>query len=170
MAHHTHTNACKSYEEDLVLLHYGDLSGAERDTLEKHMASCAGCAGYLKELATLLPQTAKIDEPPPEFWLNYNRDLRHKLDDSLEKHRWWQSITPIFQPRRLMAFAGAAVVVLALTLTLGKGIWNTKDGAQEDELADALPVAENLDFFTTMDVLDELDLLELMGSQGSDAA
>jgi hypothetical protein len=33
-----------------------------------------------------------------------------------------------------------------------------------------LPVAENLEFFRTMDVLDDLDLLESMGNQNSNAA
>jgi hypothetical protein len=32
-----------------------------------------------------------------------------------------------------------------------------------------MPVAENLEFFRTMDVLDELELLELMENQGSAA-
>jgi hypothetical protein len=30
-----------------------------------------------------------------------------------------------------------------------------------------LPMAENLEFFKAMDVLDDLDLLEYMGSQGN---
>jgi hypothetical protein len=33
-----------------------------------------------------------------------------------------------------------------------------------------LPVAENLDFFSAMDILDDLDLLEFIGSQGNNAA
>jgi hypothetical protein len=32
-----------------------------------------------------------------------------------------------------------------------------------------MPVAENLEFFRAMDVLDELELLELMENQGSAA-
>jgi hypothetical protein len=34
-------------------------------------------------------------------------------------------------------------------------------------MMEALPVAENLEFFKAMDVLDDLDLLESMGSQGA---
>lgn len=34
---------------------------------------------------------------------------------------------------------------------------------------EALPVAENLEFFKAMDVLDDLDLLESMGSQSGAA-
>lgn len=169
-AHQTHTSACETYEEDLVLLHYGDLSGAERQKLDSHLTSCAGCAGYLKELATLLPLTVKSDEPPPEFWQNYSRELRGKLDNIAERKTWWRSLAAMLQPRYLAAFATAAVVVLALTFTLGKTVWNTKSNPQDDEMAAALPVAEKLDFFSAMDILDNLELLEFIGSQGNNSA
>jgi len=73
--------ACKNFEEDLVLLHYGDLHGAEQDALQSHVNGCNGCAAYLSELGKLLPLTVKADEPDPTFWYDYSRELRHKLDD-----------------------------------------------------------------------------------------
>lgn len=163
-------SACADLEADLVLLHYGDLDGAERARLQAHAANCAGCSGYLNELATLLPLTVKTDTPPQEFWMNYNRELRHKIDAAVEKKSWWQNFTAIFKPGYLPAFATAAVVVLALTFTFGGGLWSGKNGTPDDEMTEALPVAENLEFFRAMDVLDELDLLEVMGSPASDAA
>jgi hypothetical protein len=36
-------------------------------------------------------------------------------------------------------------------------------------MMEALPVAENLEFFRSMDVLDDLDLLEFIGNQGGAA-
>jgi len=170
MAHQAHTSACETYEEDLVLLHYGELSGAERQKLDSHLASCAGCASYLKELATLLPLTVKSDEPPQEFWQNYSRELRGKLDDVAAKKAWWQNFPTIFRPGYVPAFATAAIVVLALTFTLSKTVWDTKSNPQDDEMAEALPVAENLDFFSAMDILDDLELLEFIGSQSNNAA
>jgi Putative zinc-finger len=170
MAHQALTSACEAYEGDLVLLHYGDLSGAERQKLDSHLAGCAGCAGYLKQLATLLPLTVKSDEPPQEFWQNYNRELRGKLDDLAATKAWWRNLAAIFRPGYISAFATAAVVVLALTFTLGKSVWNGKSDPQDDEMAEALPVAENLDFFSALDILDDLDLLEFIGSQGNNAA
>lgn len=170
MAHQALTSACEAYEEDLVLLHYGDLSGAERQKLDSHLASCAGCAGYLKALATLLPLTVKSDEPPQEFWQNYGRELRGKLDNVATTKAWWRNLAAFFRLGYTPAFATAAIVVLALTFTLGKAVWNGKSNPQDDEMAEALPVAENLDFFSTMDLLDDLDLLEFIGSQGNNAA
>jgi Putative zinc-finger len=161
---------CKTFEEDLVLLHYGDLGGSEREALQSHMKGCAGCAGYLKELGKLLPLTVKADEPGQTFWDDYSRELRHKLAAAADKKPWWQSLTDVFQPRSLSAAAGAAVVVIALAFTLGRGLWPTKDVPHDDAaMMEALPVAENLEFFKAMDVLDDLDLLEFMGSQGGAA-
>jgi hypothetical protein len=168
--HTSLTTACEIYEENLVLLHYGDLAGIEYDRLSTHIADCAGCAGYLTELATLLPLTAKSDEPPQAFWMDYNRELRHKIDDAIEKKSWWRNVTAIFRPRYLPAFATAVVVVLALTFTFGKGIWTGKNQIQDNEIAEMLPVAENLEFFSAMDILDDLDLLEFIGNQGNNAA
>lgn len=159
---------CKTFEEDLVLFHYGDLRGPERDALQNHMNGCAGCAGYLKELGKLLPLTVKADQPGQTFWSDYSRELRHKLAAAAEKKPWWQSLTDIFQPRLLSAAAAAVVVVIALAFTLGRGLWPTKDAARDEAaMMEALPVAENLEFFRAMDVLDDLDLLESMGSQGA---
>ena len=167
---HQKTTPCQALEEDLVLFHYGDLSGAERDRLAVHVASCAGCAGYLNELATLLPLTVKSDAPPEQFWLNYKRELRHKLDAASERKSPWPRFAAFLQPRYLPAFAAAVLVVLALTFTLGKSPWSVKNNVADEELAATLPVAENLEFFSAMDVLDDLDLLDLLGNQTNNAA
>ena len=162
--------ACADLEADLVLFHYGDLDAGARERLQSHIANCAGCSDYLKELTVLMPLTVKTDMPPQEFWMDYSRELRHKIDAVVDSKTWWQSIAAIFQPRYLSALAAAAVVVLALTFTLGGGLWNGKNDLPDDELSEALPVAENLEFFRAMDVLDNLDLLEAMDNSANDAA
>ena len=166
----TLTEACAEMEENLVLFHYGDILGTERNTVQVHLENCAGCAGYLKHLSTLLPLTRQVDELPPEFWTHYNRELREKLDSAAEKKSWRQSFVDFFQPRWVPVLAMAAVFTLALTFTFGKGMWSNNDPAKEDvAIMELMPVAENLDFFASMDVLDDLDLLESMGSQGNAA-
>ncbi len=162
--------ACIDLEADLVLLHYGDVDGAQRAQLQSHVADCAGCASYLEELAVLMPLTIKTDTPPQEFWMDYSRELRHKIDAGVESKFSWQRIGALFTPRYLTAFATAATLVLALTFTLGRGLWSGKHDVPDDEFTEALPVTENLEFFRTMDVLDDLDLLELMGNSANDAA
>ena len=166
----TLASACQNKEADLVLLHYGDLVGSERDRLSEHVAACPGCAGYLRELATLMPLTDKSDDPPAPFWTDYTRELRHKIDDAVEQKSWWRDLGAFFTPRYLTAYASAAVLVLALTFTLGKGFWSSNNQLPDDEIAEMLPVAENLEFFSAMDILDDLDLLEFIGNQGNNAA
>jgi hypothetical protein len=172
MADHNNplSRPCKELEEDLVLFHYGELRDGERDALQNHLGSCASCAAYLQELGALLPLTAMTDEPPQTFWTDYGREMRHKISSVNERKSWRQNLASWFQPRLLPAFGVAVVVALALTFTIGKGIWRSDDLPKDDPaMLEVLPVAENLEFFKSMDVLDDLDLLEFMSSQGGAA-
>lgn len=161
---------CAEREENLVLLHYGELAAPEHDALQAHLRDCSGCAGYLNDLRTVLPLTFQPDQPPDKFWADYNRELREKLDRNAETRSWLQVASDFFQPRRLPAFAAAAAIALAVAFTLGRGIWPANDPPPADTaLVEILPLAENLEFFNAMEVLDNLDLLESMGNQGNAA-
>ena len=162
------TTACKDFEADLVLLHYGDLGDTECAALQSHVKACAGCAAYLHGLDKLLPLTIKTDLPEQSFWSDYSRELRHKLDAAAEGRSWWQGFAALLQPRLISAFAGAAVLAIALAFIFGRGVRSVPDLSRNDQaILEAMPVAENLEFFKSMDVLDDLDLLESMGSQGN---
>ena len=159
-------NACASREEDLVLYYYGELGEFERAAVETHTRECAGCRRYLDEIKSILPLTIQADDPAQSFWDNYSRELRHKLDEKAAT-AWGQFVKEWLRPWAVPALAATAVVVLALTFTLGKGLFRPKDVPPEDQsLMEALPVAENLDFFANMEILDALDLLESLGAQG----
>ena len=156
---------CTDLEENLVLFHYGELPAPERFSLEQHLSGCVNCTGYLKDLSALLPLTIKSDEPPETFWMDYNRELRHKIASARDKKWWPAKLGAFFQPRLVTAFGAIAVIAVALTLTVGKGLWQSHELPGDDEaLMEVLPVAENLEFFKTMDVLDNLDVLEFMAS------
>ena len=153
--------ACENGEQNLVLYYYQELESAERAQVEIHIKDCAACRRALEEMESILPLTVEADEPPETFWNDYNRVLRHKLADARDKQPWWRSWMAVLQPWPRPALAMAAVVALALTLTLGKAFWRTRESPPEDEaLIEALPLAENLDFFKNMDVLDAMDFLE----------
>ena len=157
--------ACTQWEEDLVLHYYGELRGSERAAVEDHVRGCEPCRFYLKELASLLPLTVKPDEPPQAFWDDYSREIRRKLADASERKSWWQILASFFQPWAIPVSATAVVAILALTLTVGKGFWGSKEAPQDDEaFMEILPAAENLEFFKTMEVLDAMDFLEDIGS------
>ena len=162
--------ACTDLEADLVLLHYGDVDGVERQRLQSHAASCVGCSEYLKELTVLMPLTVKTDTPPQQFWMDYSRELRHKIDAAVETKYSWQHIAELFNPRYLTALATAVTLIVALSFTLDRGLWSSKGDMPDAEITEILPVAENLEFYRAMDVLDELDLLEVLANSANDAA
>ena len=163
--------ACKQFEQDLVLYYYDELSGGERNALESHIRDCQGCALALRGLGALLPRTVRADEPPPDFWDNYSREMRHKLADLHERKSWWHRWHFSFQSLGIPALATTALVLLTLALTLGKSFWTPKDVPTDDEaFMEVLPMAENLEFFKTMDVLDVMDLLEDLGKSTNSSA
>lgn len=162
--------ACENLEQELVLYYYGELPEPDRAKLDTHFETCRACALYLKQLENLLPLTRKADEPPQAFWDAYSRELQHKIAGVKEKKSWWRSLAALFQPWTVPALATAAVAIVAVTLTLGKGLWRSQNTQPDQEaLMEILPIAENLEFFKTMEVLDALDVLEEMGSSGGSA-
>ncbi|MDH3443437.1 MAG: zf-HC2 domain-containing protein [Deltaproteobacteria bacterium] len=162
--------ACAQLEQDLVLLHYGELVGAEKMQVAAHVEGCPVCADYLKELADLLPKTVLTDEPPHVFWQDYNRELRQKMANLAEGGPWWRKL--ISKPWSMPVLATSAVVALALTFTFGNGFWRNRDVPPpvDEAILEVLPMAENLDFFRNLEVLDALELLELMGEENKGAA
>ncbi len=164
------TTACVSREQDLVLYHYGELGDTERAEVRAHTQDCEGCRRYLAEIGSLLPLTVQSDEPPQPFWDQYSREMRRKLAGA-ERQSWWQTATVLLRSWAVPAMAAAAVVLIALTITIGKDFFQPKEIPPEDQsLMEVLPVAENLEFFSNMEILDSLDLLESMGGSGNGQA
>jgi hypothetical protein len=163
--HHPSTAvACKPFEEDVVLYYYGELGDKGRLAVEGHVKICEACQFYLKELESILPLTVEPDDPPQLFWEDYSREMRHKLAEARERNSWWQNLASFLRPWAIPACATMVLAILALTLTLGKGFWSSKETPQNDEaFLEILPAAENLEFFKTMEVLDAMDFLEDMG-------
>ena len=163
---------CPQLETDLVLYHYGELGDDERRKVAAHVKNCTGCGHYLQELADLLPKTLLADEPSPSFWNDYSRELRGKIFELGQSGPWWRRFYIRLQPWALPVLATSAVVALALTFTLEKGSWQNRDARPpvDEAFLEFMPMAENLEFFRNLDVLDSLEVLEQMGESGNDAA
>ena len=155
-------SACTAFEQDLVLYHYGECSGSEKQKIESHLESCAGCRRFLQELKTLLTSTVETDDPPASFWQDYSRELRIKLSDLEEKRGWWPSIAALFRPWPVSALATAAILAMAITATLNRSPETRNSGGNEREPYSYM--ASNADFFKSMDLLDSVDLLESVES------
>lgn len=166
--------ACRDFEVDLVLYHYGDCTETERLRVEAHVESCPGCRRYLRELKKLLPLTVRLDEPPEGFWLDYTRELRGKLSAAEKRvlwRNWRKTFYGIHRIWSVPALATALVLIVALALTLSKRDWRPAAIPPEDEaFLEALPMAENLEFFKTMELLDALDFLEASGGLANGSA
>ena len=169
--HNAASKACKNFEEDLVLYYYGELGEAARGDIEGHLKDCDSCRLSLGAMRKLLPMTVETDEPPRAFWDNYSREMRRKIDAVAERKTWWRKIAALFRPLPIPALATGAVVLLALTLTLGRGLWQSSAPSPDDAaFMEVLPMAENLDFFSNMELLDNMDLLETLSGPGNGTA
>ncbi len=155
---------CENFEQDLVLYYYGECGRKDRLRVETHLEGCGSCRRFLEELRQLLPLTSKLDEPDEAFWDAYSREIHGKLAEIREKPFWWNKLLTFIHPWPVPALATALILVVALTLTFTKGMWRSQGTPPEEmTLLEILPVAENLEFFKAMEVLDALDLLEDVG-------
>lgn len=106
---------CRSMEENLPLLIYGELSPHEVASCDEHLAGCAGCRAAREKLEQL--QQVLAQRQPVEVDPGLLTEARMTLDDTIEnqQHGWralWQNGLPILR------FQPASGFALALTLIL----------------------------------------------------
>lgn len=154
-------NACKNYEEDLVLYYYGENNGAERRRVEQHLSTCHGCKSFVDDLNRVLPPMAEQQKMPQAFWDNYYRETVAKLAAQDERKNWWRTwLTPV-RGWMVPAFGTVAGTVLVVGLLFGKGdlssfVERPSRKVPQEIIADS----NQLEFFRTMDMLESLDKLE----------
>jgi Putative zinc-finger len=157
-------SACKSFEEDLVLYYYGEISDAERSRIEQHLSGCQSCGRFVGDLRRLLPQMVKSEEFPPSFWDSYYHETLAKLAQQEERKYWWKNLFAPMKIWMLPAFGTVAVAVLAIGLIFGKGdstrlSERSSDAIPREILADAneLEFFESLDMFIWLSKVKEQD-------------
>lgn len=156
-------NACKEFEEDLVLHYYGEGSAAERERVESHLVGCARCRDFSNDLSRLLPQMAKPTELPPSFWDNYYTEVTKKLAEQQERSPWWRALFAPIQVWAVPAFGTAVVLVLGLALTLGSVTWNPFGEPNQDSIPqEILSDPNRVEFFKSMEIVESLRRLEAL--------
>ncbi|MDZ7363103.1 MAG: zf-HC2 domain-containing protein [candidate division KSB1 bacterium] len=76
-------NPCKKYEAWLTTKVFGELSAAEAEKLQEHLAACVPCRNFLVEMENVLRRLGAPRRPqlPEHFWEGY----WHRLAQRLEK-------------------------------------------------------------------------------------
>ena len=159
---------CQDFEHDLVLYHYGECGEAERRRLEVHLQGCSSCRSFLEQIGSLRSLTGPRDEPDEPFWEAYSLELRGKLHRMEEPLTWWKRSLSLLGPWPVPALAMALVLALVVTLTFTQKARRPGGlSPEEQSVLEFLPIAENLEFFSSMELLDALELLESLGPNGS---
>ncbi|NIO11453.1 MAG: hypothetical protein GTO40_26905 [Deltaproteobacteria bacterium] len=164
---------CKEYENDLILFYYGELEGDESSRVEAHLRKCVACRQSIESMRSLLPRTVTEDHPPQSFWDDYSREMRIKLDQVDTRVTWWDWLLALVRPWPVPAVATAFVLILALTLTLNRTLWRPAPPLpSNEEVIEILRIADDVEFFKNLDLLDSMDVLEGVGpfSNGQESA
>lgn len=154
--------ACQEFEQDIVLLYYGECAEKEQRRIEDHLAECVSCAQFLDELRKVLPMTAVQDDPPDSFWQDYSREMRRRLAETEQKAPWRETLLSFLRPWPVPALATALVLALALTF-----VWKMERSPEprpeEQAILEVLPIVENLELLQHLELLESLD----NGEQGT---
>lgn len=107
---------------DIELYFYGELTAAERDSVERHLRACAECCRALEELTIIravLASRPDVATPPGGDWSRFMARLQDalKAEATLSNVRSRPRVLG-FRPRVAAALAMAALVVLVTASVL----------------------------------------------------
>lgn len=148
---------CRGVRARLPLLTGGELTGAERRKVERHLIACAGCRRHERALAGALgalraaAAEAPVGPEVPSLWPALARQIRESRH---EAPSWLDDLTRLlFPPVRLRpALVVASVLALAVGTASGVDAWvrwqSTGSGRQAVAVAPA-PAAESDEFDLT---------------------
>lgn len=108
-------NQCKDIEKHLPLYDEGALSGAEKQSVEEHLAQCAACRrelAYLRKSSQLVEHLADVEEPP-WFQQQIMAGVRKEADKKGIVQKWFYPLR-IKIPVPIMATIVIAVLAFYL--------------------------------------------------------
>jgi anti-sigma-K factor RskA len=139
--------SCEEATDLLALEAVGALEASDRDTMERHLATCATCtqaAAEYADLASLLPAALEVVPPPAR--------LRRRLMAQVYAEAtaspglpWWRRLISAIPANRAFTVAGAAALVAAIAF----GIWGATG-----RIASPAPVAYTVSGTTATGTLD----------------
>jgi hypothetical protein len=109
----------KHYKEQLILLHFGELSPREAEKVRAHLLVCSECRKEQKKLEKLLQimDQRAFMEPPSTFWNHYWSTLRPKLKEG--RFTRWRLFLPRLRQQRyprwtLIAATSAFIFIMGI--------------------------------------------------------
>jgi len=152
-------DACRDYQETLLLDVYGELGYKERADWEQHLASCLGCREERQKMLRFLGRIKESSLPPelsPEKASALSWAIKRKLSGRDADSHWWDRLGPF--PARAMAAvtAGCCVVVLSGWLALK---WFQVPSPVPGPAAEIQLSQKDLEVIRNLELLEELETL-----------
>jgi hypothetical protein len=115
-------NACHVQRSAAIELYfYGELAGAERDAVERHVAGCAECRRALADLETiraLLAERMDVSAPPGQDWSGFMTRLQDALRSEAASHTGGARVLVLPARRRRTTALAAAALLALVTITV----------------------------------------------------
>jgi hypothetical protein len=133
---------CRHYQLQITLQSYGEIDGAGRKELERHLNECGDCAAVRNgqlELDRILADE-DVESFPPDLLTASRRSLDDALDHIEIRRSWWRmpAFSFKFTPMRLLE--SAALVAMGLAL----GVFVGRQGADAPNAPDSNPARVSL--------------------------
>jgi hypothetical protein len=149
---------CEQARESLELLSAGSLSGDDARDVRMHLASCASCAGGMRneDWVEVLPALDETIEPSGDFASRFHARLKS------HPKPWWRNIAVWGWPRQMAAVGTLAAVILAGILMI-RSYEPRLDRApylNDFGVAENLPLLEDMAVITNLDLLENFDIIE----------
>ncbi len=115
---------CRKTQELLTAYHDGELAGADRARVERHLRECPECRGLLADMARA-DAAAGVPEPGPGYWDRFNARVADRIAREEErpgaavlrpKRGWMRQ-----QLRYFIPAAAAAALVVVVVRYAGRG-------------------------------------------------
>ena len=154
-------------ETELIAYLKDELPADARETVARHLESCASCRETSTAFRTLLTDLARgVPTVPPMHWGRYRAELRSRMEARAERRwTWWRRPLPV-------ALSAGLATALAVFALLAPSAWREErrvaenlNGFEEVVLGTRLdllreyPVVEHLDLLENLDVIRQLDRL-----------
>lgn len=140
---------CKKYEPHLAAKAFGDLSAADEQKLQMHLADCVKCRGALAEMQRMLGALGEARPPvmPEHFWEGYWYRLVERMEKGeqaapkripvSERVREWLRATWIAQPLVMPLARTAGILALLIFGVLVGHYWWPQETTRMAEITPA---------------------------------